>query len=90
MEVFIKRFTKLDNLRLNHLAQQVVAFTRSFAYACKNREARSRFRDVVDQLHHDNRLAHAGAAEQTDLAAAHEWLDQVDDLDARFKHLQFS
>ena len=80
---------KLDNLRLDHFAQQVVSFARAFADAGENREAGTRLRDVVDQLHHDNRLAHARAAEQTDLAAAHKRLNQVDDLDARFEHLQF-
>ncbi len=44
-------------------------------------------RDVVDQLHDDDGLAHAGAAEQADLAALQERLDQVDDLDAGLEHL---
>ena len=38
--------------------------------------------DVVDELHDDDCLADAGAAEQTDLSALHERGDQVDDLDA--------
>jgi hypothetical protein len=37
---------------------------------------------VVDQLHDDDGLADAGAAEEADLAALHERRDQVDDLDA--------
>ena len=44
-------------------------------------------RDVVDQLLNDDGLAHAGAAEQADLAALQEGLDQVDDLDAGLEHL---
>ena len=39
-------------------------------------------RDVADQLLNDDRLTHAGAAVGADLAAAGEWADQVDDLDA--------
>src|SRR5256885_9470851 len=35
----------------------------------------------------DDRLAYAGTAEQTDLAAFHERGDQVDDLDPRLEHL---
>ena len=43
--------------------------------------------DVVDQLHDDNGLADACAAEQTDLAALGERRDQVNDLDAGFEDL---
>jgi len=32
-------------------------------------------------------FAHAGAAEEADLAASHERLQQVDDLDAGLEHL---
>jgi hypothetical protein len=38
--------------------------------------------DVVDQFHDENRLAHAGAAEQADLAALGVGGQQVDHLDA--------
>jgi hypothetical protein len=38
--------------------------------------------DVVDELHDDDGLADAGAAEQADLAALQVRLEQVDDLDA--------
>ena len=44
--------------------------------------------DVVDQLHDDDGLADTGAAEQTDLSALQVRLEQVDDLDARFEHLE--
>ena len=43
-------------------------------------------RDVVDELHDDDGLAHARAAEQADLAALQERLDQVDDLHAGLEH----
>ena len=42
---------------------------------------------VVDEFHDDDGLAHAGAAEQADLAALQEGLDQIDDLDAGLEHL---
>ena len=45
--------------------------------------------DVVDELHDDDGLADAGAAEEPDLAALQVRLEQVDDLDARLEHLQF-
>src|SRR3546814_19830962 len=50
-------------------------------------QARVRLRDVVDQLHHVDGLADAGAAEQADLAALGERADQVDDLDAGFQQI---
>ena len=54
------------------------------------REAGTRFRNVVNQLHHDHCLADASATEQADLPTAHEGLDEIDYFDAGFKHLQFS
>jgi len=45
------------------------------------------FGHVVDEFHDDDRLADAGTAEETDLAAFEEGLDQVDHLDAGLKHL---
>ena len=42
---------------------------------------------VVDEFHDDDGLANTGAAEQTDLAALQERLDQVDDLHAGLEHL---
>ncbi len=44
-----------------------------------------RLGDVVDQFHHVDGLADAGAAEQADLAALGERAHQVDDLDAGFQ-----
>ncbi len=44
-----------------------------------------RLRDVVDQFHHVDGLAHTGAAEQTHLAALGERADQVDHLDTGFE-----
>jgi len=44
--------------------------------------------DVVDQLHDDDGLADAGAAEEANLAALQVRLEQVDDLDAGLEHAQ--
>jgi hypothetical protein len=44
-------------------------------------------RHVVDQLGDENRLAHAGAAEQADFTTARIRLQQVDNFDAGFKRL---
>ncbi len=48
-----------------------------------------RLGDVVDQFLDENGLAHAGAAEQADLAAACIGREQVDDLDAGDQNLRF-
>ena len=39
--------------------------------------------NIVDELHDEHRLTHAGTAEQSDLTALHVRLQQVDDLDTR-------
>jgi hypothetical protein len=64
---------------------KVVALARALAHAGKHRQAGVRLGDVVDQLHHVHRLAHAGAAEQAHLAALGKRADQVDHLDAGFE-----
>ena len=43
--------------------------------------------DVADELHQGDRLAHARAAEEPDLAALVEGADEVDDLDAGLQDL---
>jgi len=49
-------------------------FARALAHAGENRKARACLGDVVDKFHHDDCLADAGAAKQTNLAAAHKRL----------------
>lgn len=61
---------------------KVVALAGPFTDAREHRIARVHLGDVVDQFHDQNRLAHAGAAEQADLAALGIGSQQVDDLDA--------
>ncbi len=41
------------------------------------------FGNVVDELHDEHRLAHAGTTEESNLTTLHVGLQQVDDLDAR-------
>ena len=78
---------RLDDARLGHLDPEVVALAGALAHAGEHREAAVLLGDVVDEFHDDDGLAHAGAAEQADLAALQEGLDQVDDLDAGLEHL---
>jgi hypothetical protein len=76
----------VEDVALGQLVVQVVAFTGAFADAGEDREATVLDRDVADQLLNDDRLAHAGAAQDADLAASGERRNQVDDLDAGLEH----
>ncbi len=64
---------------------EVVAFTGTLTHAGEHRQAAVLLGDVVDQFHHVDGLAHAGAAEQADLTALGERADQVNNLDAGFQ-----
>ena len=78
----------VDDAGLRHLVVQVVAFARALADAGEHRHAAVQLGDVVDQLHDDDGLADAGAAERADLAALQERADQIDHLDAGREHLR--
>ena len=78
----------VDDAGLRHLVVEVVALARPLADAGEHRDAAVELGDVVDQLHDDDGLADAGAAERADLAALQERADQVDDLDAGRQHLR--
>ncbi len=77
----------LDDARLLHLEVEVVPLAGPLAHAAEDRLAAVALGHVVDQLHDDDGLADAGAAEQADLAALHERRDEVDDLDAGLEDL---
>ena len=78
---------RIDNARFLHFEPQVVAFARALAHAGEYGDAAVLHGDVVDQFLNDDRLADAGAAEQSDFSAAKIRLEQVDDLDSRLEHL---
>ena len=59
-----------EHARLLQFAIEIVAFARALADAGEHRDAAVLFGDVVDQFHDGDGLADAGAAEQSDLAAA--------------------
>ena len=73
----------------DHLVIEVVAFARALADAGEHRIAAMLLGDVVDEFLNEHGLAHAGAAEQSDLAAARIRREQIDDLDAGDEHLRF-
>jgi len=76
---------RVDDSRLFHLEVQIVSFARTLADAAEHRLTAMSLGDVVNQLHDDDGLADAGAAEESDLSALHEWRDEVDDLDTGLK-----
>ena len=77
----------VENARLLHLEVEVVALARALADTGEHGHPAVRVRDVVDQLHDRDRLADAGATEETDLAALDVRSDEVDHLDAGLEDL---
>ena len=77
----------VDDARLSHLAPEVVALTGALADAGEDGVTAVLRRDVVDELHDEDRLADACAAEEARLAALGVRSDEVDDLDARLEDL---
>ncbi len=69
------------------LDPQVVALTGALPDTGEHRRATEVAGDAVDHLLDEHRLAHAGTAEQGDLAATHVRGQQVDDLQAGLEHL---
>ena len=76
----------LDDARLLHLEPEVGALTGALAHAGEHRHTTVLGGDPLDHLLDEHGLAHAGAAEEADLAALHVGLEQVDDLDAGLEH----
>ena len=69
-----------------HLDEEVGALTGALAHAGEHRHAAVLLGDPADHLGDEHGLAHAGAAEQADLAALQVGREQVDDLDAGLEH----
>src|SRR4029453_16545790 len=59
----------LDDTGFDHFVIEVIALAGALAHACKHRNATMELRDVIDELHDDDRLADAGAAEGANLAS---------------------
>ena len=85
----INQRSLVDNARLFHFQPEIVAFAGALADAAEDRITAVFHGDVIDQLHENNGLADAGAAEQADLSAAGIGSEQIDDFDAGFERLNF-
>jgi hypothetical protein len=79
----------LVHVGFDHLPVEVVALAGTLTHTGKHRVTAVCLGDVVDQFHDQNGLAHAGAAEQADLAALGVRRQQVHDLDARDEDFGF-
>jgi hypothetical protein len=71
-----------------HLAIELLALPRALADAAEDTDALLVPDHVVDHLGQQHRLADAGAAEQARLAAALQWREHIDHLDAGLEHLR--
>lgn len=76
----------VDNAGLRHFAPKVIAFARTFADASKDGITAVLRRDVMNELHDENRLADTSAAEETCLAALRVRCNEINDLDARLQN----
>src|SRR5262249_31837359 len=67
---------------------KVIALARPLAHTREHRESAVVQGNVIDELHDDNRLADPRTSEESDLASLAVGLQQIDDLDACFKHFR--
>ena len=77
----------VEHAGLVHLDDEVVALTGALPHAGEHGDTAVVLGHALDHLLDEDGLAHAGAAEQADLAALHVGGEQVDDLDASLEHL---
>ena len=84
----VLRIARLNHAGLGHFQPEIVAFARAFADSAEYRKSAVLLGHIVDQLHDDDSLTYARAAEQTNLSTFEKGLDKVNDLDSGFKHLR--
>ena len=77
----------LEHVGFLELDPEVVALAGALPHAGEHRSTGEVTGDAVDHLLDQHRLAHAGTAEQRDLAATHVRGEQVDDLQSGLEHL---
>ena len=77
----------VEDTRLFHFADEVVALTGTLADASEHGDAAVILGHALDHLLNEDGLADARTAEKANLAALHVGGQQVDDLDAGLEHL---
>ena len=66
---------------------EIIAFSGSFADACKNGVTTVSLGDVIDEFLNKDGFAHASTAEKSDLTASGVRSQQIDDLNASNQQL---
>ena len=84
---FSELFAIADNVRLNHLTQQVVALACTFSHSGKNRESVVPLGYVIYKFHYEHSLAHTGTAKEADFSSLAIRFKKVNYLYARIQHL---
>src|SRR3984957_8116876 len=79
----------LQHTGLFHAAVELFALAAALADAAENTNPLLVPNHVVDHLSEQNRLADAGASEQTSLAAALQRYEDIDGFDTGFENLRF-
>ena len=77
-----------NDSRLLKFLIQIVSFASALSHAGEYRNATMLHGNIVDQFLDQYCLPYTRATKQSDFSALQERLDQIDYLDARFKHLQ--
>ena len=72
---------------IRHLVPELVGFADAFAHAREHRNTVMKRRDRMHELHDENRLADACAAEEAGFSASDEGTEEIDDLDSGFEPL---
>ena len=79
----------LIHTRFDHVVIEIIALASALSHTGKHRIAAMRLGNIVDQLHENDGLADAGAAEQADLAAPGVGSEQIDDFHPGNENLGF-
>ena len=82
------KFVSVDHAGFLEFLVEVVPFTGAFANATEHRHTAMFFGDVVDQFLDQNGFAHTSTTEQANFSAFTVRSQQVDHLDAGFKHFR--
>ena len=77
-----------NDATFGHFQPQVVSFARALSHAGEDGDTTVLHRDIVNEFHDENGLAHARAAEEANLAALQIGFDQIDHFNSRLEHFE--
>ena len=82
------RVPRDNNAALGHFQPKVIPFARALTHAGEHGDAAVLHRNIVNEFHDENGLAHARAAEEANLAALQIGFDQIDHFNSRLEHFE--